>query len=87
LGNGGGKGRVGIGIVDDGRSADARYSVRGSNRSRRATSDRKSWLLQGARQTHSRTAQSKVRYNIFLSRRKTLHLVSVKRWKSIEKSN
>lgn len=47
MGDGGRQGRVGTRAVDDGRGADACYSVRGGNRSRRVASNREPGLLQG----------------------------------------
>lgn len=64
MGDGGRQGGIRIRAVDDGRSADARYSVRGGNRSGRVASNREPGLLQGTGQTHPRTSQPEVRrYN------------------------
>ena len=60
MGDSGGQRRVRIRAVDDGRGADARYSVRGGDRSGRVASDREPRLLQGTGQTDSRTAQPEV---------------------------
>lgn len=61
MGDSGRQGRVRTRAVDDGRGADARYSVRGGNRSGRVASNREPGLLQGTGQTYPRTSQPEVR--------------------------
>ena len=72
MGDGSGQRRARVRAVDDGRGADARYSVRGGDRSRRVASDREPGLLQGTGQTDPGTPQPEVRQ--FLSTSFSRHL-------------